>query len=301
MTGTEAGTAADAHEVATTAPRLPFAGVLALLTMSGSDGELIEATCAMAGGAPARAVLPVALPDRVPCPWGVSPEAALAMDHRARHEDGVAHLDMLRRSAARLGGDVDCAALEVEDAVLIGRVRSLARAARLLVLAVPEHEDGDVFARRHFIDLVVTSGRPALVLPRRTSLARAPRRILVAWQDGPAPARAIHEALPWLRTAEAVRLVTVLGPSLSRAQRESAAGQDALRAHLARHGVDAAVVCVDAQNRPPEDCLLEEAVAMHADLLVAGAYEHPRALEFVVGGATINLLSRSRIALFMTH
>lgn len=278
-----------------------FADVLALLTMDPQDGALVEAAVAIADGMPARAILPVGLPDRVRCPWGVSPQNALLADHRARREDASAHLAMLRRTATRCGGIVDCLALEHANHGLIGSILSVARTARLLVLGVPADIGRTLTPDRRFTDALVATGRPLLVLPRKANLVTRPRRVLVAWRDGPASSRAVHEALPWLRSAHAVRVVTVLGPSLSQAERESAAGEARLRGHLARHGVTATVACVDAQNRPPEHALMDEAGAMGADLIVTGAYGHPRALEFVFGGTTINLLSRCRLPILMAH
>jgi nucleotide-binding universal stress UspA family protein len=38
-----------------------------------------------------------------------------------------------------------------------------------------------------------------------------------------------------------------------------------------------------------------------ADLLVLGAYGHPRLLEFVLGGTTEALLERAAVAILMSH
>ena len=47
--------------------------------------------------------------------------------------------------------------------------------------------------------------------------------------------------------------------------------------------------------------ILDQAHNAHADLLVMGAYGHSRMKEFVLGGATKEILNTTRIPLFMSH
>ncbi|MDQ0010083.1 nucleotide-binding universal stress UspA family protein [Luteibacter jiangsuensis] len=276
-----------------------FGGVVALLTMEPHDGSVIEATVAMAGeGWPWRAWLPLAMPARVECPWGVPPAQALALDHLARRQDALAHLAMMRRTAARLGQTLSCAAVEFPERALAKSIVARVRAAGLVVLGAPP-ERAMVAGPRWFDQVVSMSGRPVLVVPRCARIAGPPRRILIAWHDRPEACRALHDALPWLRAAAAVRIVIAVGYGASRAQRQAVAGTERLRAHLAHHGVSTEVACVDSQMRPPEDILLEEAYSMAADLIVAGASGRHRTLAFAFGGTTLSLIRRSRLPLLL--
>jgi nucleotide-binding universal stress UspA family protein len=47
--------------------------------------------------------------------------------------------------------------------------------------------------------------------------------------------------------------------------------------------------------------ILDQALGIRANLLVMGAYGHSRMKEFVLGGATKEILNTTRIPLFMSH
>ena len=47
--------------------------------------------------------------------------------------------------------------------------------------------------------------------------------------------------------------------------------------------------------------LLEAAARASADILVAGAFGHPRLQEFIFGGTTRTLLNSERPSLFLSH
>ncbi|WP_448098551.1 universal stress protein [Luteibacter yeojuensis] len=227
----------------------------------------------------------------------MSPTQALVTDHLARRQDALAHLAMMRRTAARLGQELSCAAVEFPERDLAKSIVARTRTAGLVVLGAPPERA--TVAARWFDQVVSMSGRPMLVVPRCARIAAPPRRILIAWHDRPEAGRALHDALPWLREATTVRIVIAVGYGASRAQRQAVAGTERLRAHLAHHGVTAEIACVDSQMRPPEDILLEEASGMAADLIVAGAPGRHRTLAFAFGGTTLNLIRRSRLPLLL--
>ena len=72
--------------------------------------------------------------------------------------------------------------------------------------------------------------------------------------------------------------------------------------HLRRHGAAADAVRID--DVPPDsvaDRLQAEARALGADLIVAGAFGHPRLWEKLLGGVTYDLLARMSLPIFMSH
>ena len=72
--------------------------------------------------------------------------------------------------------------------------------------------------------------------------------------------------------------------------------------HLRRHGASADAVRID--DVPPDsiaDRLQAEAHALGADLIVAGAFGHPRLWEKLLGGVTYDLLARMSLPIFMSH
>lgn len=284
-------------------PTEAFTGILSILGQEPHDAVVLEAAAHLApAGQSWRAVLPVPLPEHVPCPWGESPVRALAMDHLARRGEAEAHLQSLRRSMSRLHAKASCERVDCSERQLRETVLRTARGAGCVVTGVPR-EGGPMqpVAARWFADLLIQSGRPALVVPRGASLGAYPHRALVAWSDTPESARALREALRWLPQGCQLRVVTVAGAGQSRAVCESMAGASALVRHLENHHRSVRFDVLDAQGQAPEDVLIEEAHAMSAQVLVMGAYGHSRAAEHVFGGVTRALLHRSRAPLLLAH
>jgi hypothetical protein len=57
--------------------------------------------------------------------------------------------------------------------------------------------------------VVIHTGRPVLVLPHSGEAKRIGQRIMIGWNAGREAVRAVHDALPFLRSAEAVTLVAI--------------------------------------------------------------------------------------------
>jgi nucleotide-binding universal stress UspA family protein len=96
--------------------------------------------------------------------------------------------------------------------------------------------------------------------------------------------------------------VTVLwiDPDEDRAAAGDVPGAD-LSVALARHGL----ICDAMQIRAPDGdagaAILREAAARGVDLIVMGAYGHSRLREFLLGGATRDLLARMDRPVLMAH
>lgn len=142
------------------------------------------------------------------------------------------------------------------------------------------------------------SGRPVLVFPEDGDVGQAAtfERVAVAWDGSRAAARALADALPLLKVAADVRLLTVVG---EKASATAGLGAEVLR-HLARHGVKAAIDEVKAEGRPIGK-VLDAHVAANADLLVMGGFGHSRARDFLLGGATQSILRQPPGPVFLSH
>ncbi|GJE80838.1 universal stress protein [Methylorubrum thiocyanatum] len=176
---------------------------------------------------------------------------------------------------------------------LVGRLTARARLADLTVL---DAEARELDLDRDLIDGVLFgSGRPLLVVPPGCDAFSA-RRILVAWDGSAQAARAANDALPFLRAAEAVEIVSVVGEKdLSTA----VAGAE-FAPHLARHGVNVSVNSVPVQGDAAQT-LERQASLFGAEMLVMGAYRHSRLKEWLLGGVTHALLTRSPVPLLLAH
>lgn len=120
--------------------------------------------------------------------------------------------------------------------------------------------------------------------------------VAVAWDGQRAASRALRDALPVLAEAQRVILLT---SSDDKPIAETSVA--AAISFLARHGVVARHEQAARGERQIGDALQESAIARGAGLLVMGGYGHNRIREFVLGGATRNILSDIRLPIFMSH
>ena len=145
--------------------------------------------------------------------------------------------------------------------------------------------------------LAIEGGRPVVVVPNSGRFADFPKRITVGWNGSREAARAVFDALPLLRRAEQVELLTVE----QRDSRSDSLPDTEIAAALARHGVK--VNCSKrALNKPTvgeEMCAC--AIDQQADMLVMGAYGHSRFREFVFGGTTRHLLRKMTVPVLFSH
>ncbi|MCC5978836.1 MAG: universal stress protein [Salinarimonas sp.] len=175
------------------------------------------------------------------------------------------------------------------------KLKQFAHVSDLVIMAQPGEDPA--FGEGYLLDaLLFGSGRPMLLTPAGRGKALAPGKVLVAWNDSAAAARAVADALPLLRRADSVEVVTV---------RESGTDFTESAGHLlrqlARHEVNASHRELDGAGRPIGEVLDGHARANDADLLVMGAYGRSRFREFVLGGATRTVLSRMSVPVLMSH
>ena len=142
---------------------------------------------------------------------------------------------------------------------------------------------------------MLQSATPAIVVPHAHGAATLAERPLVAWNGSLPAARALKAALPLLRGAERVDVV-------SWSRRASGAPFSGLgpAAWLERHGVRATM-----HERPPTahvaDALRGFARELASDLVVMGCYGHSRMREQMFGGVTRGLLAALPVPVLMAH
>ena len=180
-----------------------------------------------------------------------------------------------------------------------------ARHADLIVLGQADPADPAAYIAKHFADDVVMScGRPAILLPYIGRTDRFGETVLVAWDGSRAAARAVADALPVLRLAHSVQIVTIEQP---RATSDESAGTPeraghALAAYLGHHRVRAGVLSIPhVWGVSTGAALLNVLADTSAGLLVLGAYGHARFQERVLGGVTRTLLKSMTAAVLMSH
>jgi nucleotide-binding universal stress UspA family protein len=141
------------------------------------------------------------------------------------------------------------------------------------------------------------SGHAVYLIPEQFETSGIARNILVAWRDTRESARALAEAMPFLRTAINARLFMVNEGN------ESDDHEDALNmaAHLRRYGVKAELRSGKAAGRRVSEVLLEEARKISADLIVMGGYGHSRWSEWILGGTTREMIAGAKVPILISH
>jgi nucleotide-binding universal stress UspA family protein len=173
------------------------------------------------------------------------------------------------------------------------------RAADLIV--VGQHDpDEDIFpGGRDMPDQVIlSSGRPVVLIPYTYNGEGLGKRVLVAWDGSSRATRSVHDAMPLLQAAEQV-IVMVANPD-----GETKIGQEpgaTITAHLKRHGVNVEAAHITNTKVKPGELLLSRAADMSADLIVCGAYGHARWKELILGGVTDHLLEHMPVPMVMSH
>jgi nucleotide-binding universal stress UspA family protein len=129
--------------------------------------------------------------------------------------------------------------------------------------------------------------RPVLLAPTRMQ-TRLTDTAMIAWDESPECWHAITAAIPFLKVAKSVQVVSVDKD----AARRTASQAEALT-YLRCHGIDATAKVVAPQLRSVGDTLLSTASEADVGLLVMGAYSHSRLREMLLGGATRHVLQNA--------
>src|SRR3984893_13900659 len=146
--------------------------------------------------------------------------------------------------------------------------------------------------------VLFASGRHLVLVPHRRSAKVALDHILLAWNGSRVSARAMAEAMPYLRKAQAVTVIVVDDePPVEQNAVEGVSAVD----HLKQHDVDAVLHHAKARNGDVGATLMNEAQQRKANLVVIGRYGHPRLREWLLGGTTYELLHGAHVPLLVAH
>ncbi len=157
----------------------------------------------------------------------------------------------------------------------------------------PEEAYGGIVAETAEAGLIGT-GRPVLLAPHE-QISMVGERVLIAWNRSVQSARAMRNALPFLREAKGVTILTV-----ATGARDGPTPQEVVR-NLAWHGIEATVKEVAPDYRYVGEQLLDEAKEASADMVVMGAYSHSRVREMMLGGVTRYILESADMPVFIAH
>lgn len=149
--------------------------------------------------------------------------------------------------------------------------------------------------------VIISSGKPGLIIPRIHDGQAIGRVALVAWKPAREAARAVAASLPLLRAARKVHVAVWTEGDGGGDGADGPDGTSEIATYLDRHGVKAEVNRCGPATREVGEYLLSMASDVGADLLVMGCYGHGRIREWALGGATRSVLRSMTVPVLMAH
>lgn len=185
------------------------------------------------------------------------------------------------------------------DGKPVRAVVHLGRASDLVVVGQADDAAtvGDA-ERRLPEEVMLNAGRPVLIVPREGRIAEGLDRILVAWDGSREASISLCGAMPLLRKAAHVTLVSLLRDG----EADSAHAPDPceMSGWLLRHGIQANIERLVTSLRLA-DALLDRVETLGSELLVMGGYGHARMREQLLGGVTRGVLVQAKVPVLMAH
>jgi nucleotide-binding universal stress UspA family protein len=226
-------------------------------------------------------------------------DATVALDALYRTYEQAVKTEEAASSAAfqgALAGKRRSSEWRVVDGYAEENLTAAARYADLVVVGqpepepVPESTPSDLPER-----LALHSERPVLVVPHIGATLPG-RTVMVCWNGRREASRAVTGALPLLKAAERVIVLTIDAEKTDEPEAGKRAGE-----WLARHGVKATTQSDSATATDVGNVILSRAADAAVDLIVMGIYGHSRMREFVLGGASRTLLASMTVPLVIAH
>jgi nucleotide-binding universal stress UspA family protein len=200
---------------------------------------------------------------------------------------------------ARVEGEIAEAGLKADwyrfDGDAARAVISRARLADIVVLSLRGEATEERAAPLPIVaDVAIYAGAPVLALPRNVTGFAPDGPAMVAWNGTIEASHSLRAAVPLLRLASAVHIVTVADDDMELPATEASR-------YLSRHGVAAQTREWPRKGNDVATALSNAAAELDARYMVMGAYGHSRLRESILGGVTGSLVARSRIPLLLAH
>ena len=185
------------------------------------------------------------------------------------------------------------------SASLAGSADRFATIARRFDLAVVGQAEPERAAPEELIveNALFSSGRPVLIVPYIQKAELTLDRVMVCWDASRNAARAIADAMPFLKRAKTIDVVIVAS---ERIKSDEIPGAD-IGQHLARHDLKVEVRRIVSPDTDVASTILSHAADTAADFIVMGGYGHSRLREFILGGATRGMLQAMTLPTLMSH
>ena len=226
---------------------------------------------------------------------GIPPEF---IESQRREASGFAQKTLAQFEQAAKRSGISYETMAANDSIA-GAADRVTRLARRFDLAVVGQAEPDRLAAEEVIAEAVLfgAGRPVVMVPFIEKSGLSLDHVMVCWDGSRAAARAIGDAMPFLKKAKQVEVVIVANDP---GKKGEIPGAD-LGQHLARHDLKVDVKRLTAPDLDVTNTLLSYAADAGATFMVMGGYGHSRLREFVLGGATRGMLSSMTVPVLMSH
>lgn len=145
--------------------------------------------------------------------------------------------------------------------------------------------------------LLFESGRPVIIVPNGFSSEISLNHVLIAWDGSEGAARAVWDAIPLLRLADTLEIVTVVGEK----ELNDVTSAHALAGMLTYLGKKMAVTSLTFDGSSAAVPIKQHAARTGAGLVVQGAYGRSRWSELILGGVTREMLRDCVLPVLMSH
>ena len=149
--------------------------------------------------------------------------------------------------------------------------------------------------RRAIESALFESGRPVLLSPPDAPRSIA-RNVMIHWNGSTEQARVNAFAMPLLRLAERVTVLSVIG-----GQEVPGPSADQIVGQLQHNDIAAKLISVELQDRSTGGAILDAARTQGCDLLVKGAFTRNRLRQMIFGGATSHIMENADLPVLMAH
>ncbi len=141
------------------------------------------------------------------------------------------------------------------------------------------------------------AGRPILIVPYIQKAPLKLNHVTVCWDGSRSAARAVGDAIPFLRKSKTIELLMVQPKEGSRREVE---GVD-MAQHLARHDLKVELARTTVPDVKVAEAILSHIADRSSDLLVMGGYGHSRLRQFILGGVTREMMESMTVPVLMSH
>ena len=223
-------------------------------------------------------------------PFGATfmvPEAIQAVDEAAERASNLIEKRMAKEdvSWSLVEGDGDPAEI----------LANRGRLADLIILSFNHDNDADAAMSQSLVgDVALAAPIPVLAVPGDGRPLALTGTCAILWNGSKEAANAIRAAVPLLKQAASVHLVTITDEAQEFAALDAAS-------YLSRHGIKAEIIAAEKKDGTVMEGLTNAIDQCGAGWIVMGAYSRGPLREWLFGGVTHDILSRTRIPLFIAH